>query len=200
MKDNIRRVIEGATEWELQWGHSYYDRQRGRLFAIARQSGLIPSHVVGAFAALSPNNSEKNTYIALDAAIRTLKSGRLAPRFCGFPANREKALLILGGSRPEDVLSGPKITAFYHNTMDPDDETYITIDGHMLNMCRAEVKPLTKTRKFSSALYATAADAIRGVAAEYEMKGPRFQAILWITWKRMHRILWSPQLTFDWYW
>jgi hypothetical protein len=97
-----------------------------------------------------------------------------------------------------DVLCGQKVVSFFYNTLDPDDSTHVTIDGHMYNAYNGRRVRLVQTRKLSPKLYKAIAEDIRSVAATFGVPAPRFQSVLWLVWKRTHRILWTPQLSFDW--
>jgi hypothetical protein len=189
-------VAEQATEWEWKQGISYYDRQWDRLMNVARAHKIDVGRVVAAFCILSPNNSEKVTYRALGDCI-AITQGETRT-VSAFGRNRVKALQVLKHGHVDTLLSGPKVTAFYHNTLDPDDDTWVTVDGHIYSAYVGERMRMTEARiRMRGKEYQEAADAIRECAGKYNLSAPRFQSTIWLVWKRIHRVLWSPQFRFE---
>jgi len=196
--ENIKRVYDAANHHERHFGFEYYDWQRGILANIANKNDLPVSGVVAAFCALTPNNSEKNTYIALMTCIAIVK-GKITFNRCtsAFPRNQRKAIMLLCGDPVHKFLSGLKVVSFYHNTMNPDSNKYVTVDGHMINLIKNEKIRLTFTRKLGPKIYQEYSNHIRAAAKEFGIPAPRLQSILWMTWKRLNKILWTPQHEFD---
>lgn len=196
--DNLLRLYDRADAEDRAEGRIYYPRQLERLERRAGPANLPLTAVAGAFAALSPNNAEKTNYIALDIAIRVV-SGEL-PESAGIPAypiNRTKALRILRGEEPGIVLKGNKVRSFYYNTIDPN-TSEVTIDGHMFNAWRDRVTVLhSRELNFGDGQYARIASDFRAAAFWVGLRAPEFQATLWLTWKRVNRILWNPQQSFE---
>lgn len=199
---NLLSVYERAQPWEREDGRVYYDRQRGRLEVRALVHSLTLSQVVAAFCALSPNNSEKITYRSLDTCLEIVRDPAAGDHKRSVPAygtNKEKALALLRGRAVESILSGPKVVAFYYNTMNPDDSGHVTVDGHMLGAWTGtRIRLKGPQAKFSLKEYHVIADGVRVAAARVDLAAPRFQSILWLTWKRLHGILWTPQMRFRW--
>jgi hypothetical protein len=98
--ENLLGVFAQGTKSERQKGLLYYATQRDRVQKLGLKYGFTLEASAGAFAALSPNKRESDTYSDLDicmAHIRSELAGK--PRVCAYPRNREKALLILRGKR-----------------------------------------------------------------------------------------------------
>jgi hypothetical protein len=198
--DNLQILYERSLEYERTDGSLYYDNQRNRLRARAEGSGLTLGPVIAAFAALSPNNAEATNYRALDTCLDII-SGVLpeAAPVIAYPLNKVKALAILRGASIEDTLKGRKVYAFYRNTLDPEDEEFITIDGHMLGAWTGRRFTLRRDAEIKSSEYPVISNHFRSAASCYQLSAPKFQATLWLAWKRIHRILWTPpQLSFGW--
>jgi hypothetical protein len=195
--ENFRAVYEQSTEWECRSGFVYYEGQFKRCEIRALENDLPIKSVVGAFCALSPNNSEKNTYKSLDACIAFRLGRPTRLTVSAYQANFKKAMSILHGEDPLNVLGGSKVVSFYHNTMNPDDSKYVTIDGHMVSVYQGERLRMKRVAGISSKDYDVISNGLRVVAETLEIPAPRLQSILWITWKRMNRILWNPQLDFN---
>lgn len=204
---NFLRLFEQSQPWEVETGFHYYDRQREKIRYAGRDHTLSTGQLVGAFAALSPNSSESNNYQALRTCL-AIVSGELpeSARVIGYTPNKVKALKILRGGLPLDILGGRKVRAFFHNTMNPNDGDVLTIDGHMYNIWTNQRRRLKAERRpgrdkaetvphIGQKLYESISDELRASARHAGMKGPRFQAVLWITWKRVHNIVYSPVLS-----
>lgn len=156
--------------------------------------------VVAAFAALSPNTAESQNYRALENCLGVVY-GDLSPLtpIVGYPKNVEKAYRILRGADPEWVLGGLKVTAFYRCTLNPDDERNICIDGHMLGAWIGQRLVLRRNAQIKGKReYEAICTDMRALAADVEISAPRLQATLWLAWKRIHRILYSGQMKFNW--
>jgi hypothetical protein len=197
--DNLLRVFTQARPWELIDGQQYYDRQRMKLERRADGAALPLTAVVAAFCALSPNNSEKSTYRALDTCLGIV-DGRFPEhtKVISYTPNRTKALALLRGAPIKDTLRGRKVTAFYHNTLDSRDNRWVTVDGHMLGAWCAQRLVLRREALVKASEYPIISDHFRSAAECYKLPAPQFQATLWLVWKRINRILWNGQMCFSW--
>ncbi len=196
-KEGLLNVYQQATDWEKRQGNSYYDRQRGRILTTTRNYPL--DHSVGAFCALSPNNSEKITY--RDLIVCSKIADGLIPegtKTGAYPVNKAKALRILRGEHPLEVLGGRKVLAFYHNTLNPLNSEHVTIDGHIFSVWKGTRYRVLQVPHIGIRLYAEIAADIRVAADQSGVSAPQFQATIWLTWKRLHRVLYNPQLDFCW--
>ncbi len=185
---------------DLEEGSIYYARQRERLARRAHSACLPEESVIGAFVALSPNQNEKTNYNALDLCIK-IHLGQLPQdaRVSAYPLNRAKALRILSGENPRDILGGKKVRAFYFNTLDPEKSTEVTVDGHMKNawLNRPGVTLKDRRSNINDTQYERIAQDFREAAFVTCTKSTDFQATVWLTWKRINRILWDPQISFE---
>ncbi len=194
---NLLRVYYQSDQYERDTGYRYYEQQRWRLLNIADQFGFSHSTVIGAFAVLSPSSAEAGNYRALVTCCRIAR-GEVPEhtKVISYSANKAKAITILRSGYVFPTLSGPKVTAFYYSTLDPDYSNNVCIDGHMVNAWTGTPRPLAlaiPTRKD----YKFLQSELNSAAGRVFMPGPRFQAIIWLAWKRINRIVWSPQLTFE---
>lgn len=194
--DNLIQLYNLTRGWERAEGALYYGKQKHRLQQRADVSSLPLESVVAAFCALSPNNAEATNYRALDTCIG-ITTGKLSPdsRVIAYTPNKVKALTILRGAPVLDVLHGRKVTAFYHNTMNPDDSSHITVDGHMLGAwCGKRFALRREACIRGDKEYDQISKDFKEGAECFRVAAPKFQATLWLAWKRIHRILYSPQL------
>lgn len=196
--DNLIGLYNETRPWERKEGYQYYDLQRGRLSKRAEANNLELERVIAAFAVLSPNNAESTNYRALDTCIEICK-GRLPydARVIAYPLNKVKALNILFGEPIMDNLKGQKVTSFYWNTLDPDNNEIVTVDGHMYGAWINRRLVLRREAEIKSKDYKLACRDFQEAAARFQISTPRFQATLWLAWKRKHKILYQPQLNLE---
>lgn len=197
-ESNLRKLWAMSTDGERYDGATYYDNQRSRLLERAHHYRLPETAVIAAFAALSPNNSEKITYLALDICLG-IHNGQYDPHYKvpAYGPNRIKALALLRGGPVLQILKGQKVTSFYFNTLDPNGN-HVTVDGHMLGAWMGRRVLLKRFSEIRKAEYSIISDHFRSAANWASLSVPKFQATLWLTWKRVNRILHSPQYQFEW--
>lgn len=201
--NNLWKVWEQATPMERELGSEYYHGQHNRLRAIAGNYGIPHHNVIGAFAALSPNNDEDGNYRDLYAVI-TASLERMEPEeynVSTYGPNKLKAhRIISGGEHPWDVLGGRKVMNFYRNTLDPRDPQPVTVDGHMVSCWHGSRLLLRRASKAGMSAvindkeYEHIAGDVRKVAKRAGIVSCQMQATLWLAWKRIHRIRFDPQL------
>jgi hypothetical protein len=198
---NIFDVYMESTDWERDRGLMYYDWQKDKILKWTRDIRLPIENKIAAFCVLSPNNSEKTTYKDLSRCVKIVR-GILPPntKLAAYPANREKALRVLRGENPLHVVGGKKVTAFYFNTLDPNDESHITVDGHLFGIWKGTYHRMRDVPYLTPTLYNRISDDLREVARIIGIPAPRLQSIVWITWKRKHRVLANQQFQLEFNW
>jgi len=214
--DNLLFLYAQANRFEVTDGYVYYDRLqenmrvRSNIFTSDPDSAYW-QHVAGAFAALSPNSSESGNYHALDTCLGMVTGNLPAGSpVRAYPNNRIKAMRILLGEHPTGVIGGLKVTSFYNSIVEPDGE-HVTVDGHMLGAWCGRRFALNgrnsrrmnpgaryeEARILGKSEYAQIEDDFRAAARSVDITVPRFQSTVWLVWKRLHRILYEPQLPLD---
>lgn len=192
---NLINIYSSLYSWEQKCGLEYYHIQRDRIRQTLRASGCRTTleAAVAAFAVLSPNNHEITNHIALDKCLR-ISSGELhkSTRVPAYGKNKTKALTILerdylhlGELDPSQFVLGQKVFAFYHNTLHPNDDTYLTVDGHMHSVWIGRRLMLKREAEVSKEKYKTISNDIRLCAQILGVLATGFQAGLWIGWRRM---------------
>lgn len=214
--NNILSVYERSTEYERSHGKIYYRTTHDRILShIAGYGTHISGYVItaeraiGAFCALSPNNDESGNYRDL---VTVIAASHKRMQFEDFSVstwapNKLKAWRILRyGESPLKVLGGDKVRSFYRNILNPLDPVPVTIDGHCYNIYRGERRPLVSRRKTQTGevkispavdeglTYKEVARAYRSAAMSLEILPNQLQATVWHTWKRIHNILYNPQI------
>ena len=118
---------------------------------------------------------------------------RLTNMFPGLKGNGDKAYRILiDGEDPEDVVSGPKVTAFWRTIVDPSDPRAVVVDRHALDVAKGHVlddrqRGIILGRKGAyeelSALYRRAAKQLTKETGAVWTPA-EVQAVTWTTWRR----------------
>lgn len=197
--NNLLNTWHQSTAMERKDGYHYYDIQRQRIEVVASEFGIPLERMVAAFCALSPNNAESTTYRGLRLVCEVLK-GTLPPntKIPSYGRDSRRAMELLQGAKPERTL-GIKTYAFYLNTIYPDASIYTTIDGHMYGCWRGEYTKM-RDAKLTNRVYQTISHGVIEAARtisydpnQMVISAPRFQSVLWITWKRLNNVLDKPQ-------
>jgi hypothetical protein len=189
---NILAVFFTANAAELQHGSHWYADTLAACETIAQAYGLPVSTVAGVVAALSPNNKWQRNIIDADNICRLYTSGGYDDaaqcRVSTFNSNKTKALQILSGELPLDVLGGLKVRAFYSCLLGDD---AVCIDGHAFAIWKGERIPTTKTPKISPKLYTSIVADYRNAATTINAvlgtsyTAAQVQAITWSVWHRI---------------
>ena len=188
---SILAVFFQASLAERQEGLDWYSRAD----AIARELsdrylGGNYYAAAGVIAALSPNNRWERNIIDAEALIKayTLGGDYDALKVCTFHKNKAKAIAILAGESPLDVLSGLKVRAFYECIIGHDS---VCVDGHAYAIWLGQRVPTSKTPKISEKLYNQIASDYRLAARQInEITGCFYapcqvQAITWVVWRNL---------------
>jgi len=190
---NILKTYRIATVSDVADGVEWYDRAKRMAAWIAKETGIPETTVIGAMAALSPNNRwERNCKDALTMCQAWINGDTTDDfKVSCYNTMKQKAWSILEDdlTTDDDILTrlnGQKIRSFYSNIHGLDE---VTIDGHALNIARGKREGLTsdktnmgkKQYRELQAAYVTAAKRVK-------VKPHELQAITWTTWKRIHNI------------
>ena len=191
---NILAVFFTATDTEILYGSRWYADALSVCSTVAQATGLPVSTVAGVTAALSPNNRWQRNQADAAALCRAFSAGTLADaaavKVGTFNSNKEKALRILAGEPPLDVLGGLKVRAFYSCILGDD---AVCVDGHAYAIWIGSYVPTTKTPKLSPKLYASISAAYRQAAVtingilDTSYSAAQIQAITWSVWQRIRR-------------
>lgn len=175
----IHRLIqtfESASPEQVKAGRTWYPKARVRAKRMARKHGYTPTVTAGVIAVLSPNcrweRNIKDAETVLDAVNRGIRPSRTV--VTAYNRNKAKAFKVARGR--VELISGPKVTAFWHALSGDDDS--IVIDSHAINAYLGQKASGKKTpslplvREVTSA-YLTAAACVGESPCT-------FQAAVWI--------------------
>lgn len=187
--DNILRVWDQADPVDFTEGMLAYHRYRQTLDRIAQHYHVQLSAIVGMFCSLSPNTAYMTN---LRAVVSVLNGYRGA----GYGACRDRAIRCMRGEQFLDFTRGLKTRNFYQNIMDPDDPEPVTIDGHAYSVYDGQYHTMRSQvlrRKFP---YHTVADTYRecAIIVGGGLLPNQLQSVTWFTWKRIHQVIFEPQL------
>lgn len=191
---HILAVFFAANSAERLNGAQWYADALAFCTDVAQTTGLSISTIAGVVAALSPNNKWARNQQDAEQICRAFSAGTIddaaAIKAATFHANKRKALQILAGDQPLDVLGGLKVRAFYNCILG---NPAVCIDGHAYAIYMGQCVPTTKTPTISAKLYASiseayqqAADTINTVTGE-SYSAAQIQAITWTVWQRIRR-------------
>ena len=158
------RAADPATR---RAGRSWYAEAEREAVELSREAapGVGPVACAGILAALSPRAQWSVNVRWAWAAIRGEAIG-------GLPGNRAKAAAIATGTRPDHVLRGPKVRAFWRAIAG--DPTAAVVDVWMARAMGLGDAPLTPKR------YAEAEAALREAARRVRVPVRDFQATVWL--------------------
>jgi hypothetical protein len=162
----VRWFHKGTT------GHSWYANARKECGRLAVAYGVSPRAAAGVVAALSPRMRWSVNLRQASRVLAAHASGEVAPPHVGIRAFVAKAWRIAKGERPLDVLSGPKVRAFYRNLCG--DLSHVTVD-----VWAARALGWNGDKGMTDAQYARASEAYRRAAASVGVPPAVFQAVVW---------------------
>lgn len=126
MVRRIKRAWRFACPDQERRGREWYSEARSLADEIAGSAKITPAAAAAIIAALSPMVSwEENARNARDLA-----EDPEGATVSSFRRNREKAVAILGGEDPDEILGGKKVRAFWKCIHDPSDPEAVCVDRH----------------------------------------------------------------------
>ena len=182
-----------AKDLETVTGSQWYENAKKASLIIADRHNVELESVAGVVAALSPNNRWERNLVDADSLIQAYITGGIAlaneTKVGTYNTNKRKALNILEGGKPLDILGGLKVRAFYNCIMGSQDD--VCVDGHAYALWKGEKIPTTTTPRITPRVYAAiAADYKRAAIAinsilSAEYTPAQIQAITWTVWRRL---------------
>lgn len=186
---NILAVYLDAPGGTQEAGRHWYRLERARCAGYAKRRGLTLAAVAGAAAAISPG-------MHWDYVLAHVEALRVNPRASVPTYSREftrRAVACLRGGDPREVLSGPKVRAFYFLLAGEDCDA-VVVDGHAWNVERGECavfrnRPgytVPAAQSITPRRYRLAAAAYREAAEVLGELPHAVQAATWLHWKAIH--------------
>lgn len=196
---NVRTAYYAARQYPslFQEGLQWYTAHNATAQNMAVRYRISEQITCGVLSALSPNVRWERCLIDADLLLSTkLSGGDLNQiKITQYQANREKAIRIVEGETPINVLGGNKTRSFFTNLYDPTDPDEVTIDGHAVCIALNQRKPLKGIGTLSDQQYELFQDAYRDAALEIRKDSLDFdplpcqvQAVCWTYWRALHNI------------
>ncbi len=186
IRKNLLDVYGAATHTDIRGGLDWYAEANQDCERVALQYGVTLEVVVGVVAAISPGLSwELNIKQAEQLVTAYVNQDELPMVGVYGKMNRDKAVRILGGTNPLEVLpkTAPKTRSFYQNILEPHAENTVTVDRHA--KCAAYGAANSKNSIVRTYEYEFLSEQYKRVARELGMLPHQFQAIVWVTWRKL---------------
>jgi hypothetical protein len=180
---NVVETFRAATADDLAQGLEWYGRAREIADGLATGTELTTEQCAGVIAALSPMVSWRSNIVNARRLIARYLADEGEPTAgYGLKRNVAKAWRILQGcAEPLDVLSGPKVRAFYSNIIgDPDAVTVDRWAARLAPNDPADVGTVTARE------YREISAAFVDAAARLDVTPRDLQAATWVYFRRVH--------------
>lgn len=177
--DNVLDMYRRATpEWRAE-GMAWYDDAHNLACSLIPKD---PRRAAGVIAALSPMTGWSTNQAWAKESCRTgVAVGNTLP-------NRAKAQLILDGADPADILTSPKVGAFFRSIADPTDiNVSPVIDRHAFSIAVGEWTHADTASRFlgRKGVYEEFASVYRQAAFWCEIGAAQMQAVTWVTFRHL---------------
>ena len=146
---NITRTFRLTSDQDRSSGRAWY----ARAHALAEE--LDPENPVrgaAVIAVLSPmvqwERNQELARMAYQWHAQGLSRTEFWERWPFLRANGVKAYRILSGEPPEQVVSGPKVTSFWHTIANPDDLDTVVVDRHAFSVAAGRTVDDTTRQRF----------------------------------------------------
>lgn len=189
--NNLEKIFNQALPVEIENGKKWYPDAKDTLNSLAIKYNLSPEIVIAVCSALSPrcvwNQNIQDTERVLIWFTTKYKSiNRNFPKVTTYSQNLRKAIGILKTNNT-DVFISRKTYNFFNNIFNPDSPDYVTIDGHSINAYYNRLG-VVENKHFTPKYYDKIAKVYKKIAKKYSLLPCQFQAIIWLTFKRIHNI------------
>ena len=179
VRNLIRMYADTSTEFDRVTGAQWYPLAHRTVLEWADTYGFSIATTACVIAAVSPQVPwERNLIIADDILANR------APSISALRSNVRKAEHVRD-NRLSNLLAtfplGPKVNHFAVNLAG--DYSKVTVDAHAL---QAALNDVLSVRTLRWSAYAVVASAYETAAHRLHLDPAILQAIIWVTWKRLH--------------
>jgi hypothetical protein len=180
IESNIEEVFIQSTSSDLREARVWY-RNAGIYAKDMSTEFNIP--YIKCCALISVLSPQKEWWQNIQLTRSFLRSKGIYCRHLTNQVKKAKTIYSYEGHFREidEFIGGRKTTNFFHNIHSPTSPNWITIDGHMLQLMtgKMEIKAVTNKQ------YDFLANILKNKAKEHNFVPSEFQALLWLTWKRI---------------
>jgi hypothetical protein len=189
---NLLACYYRANTVDIHEGLNWYSNAHLLAIKFADEYNLSIQQSCGVIAALSPgtrwevNIRDAETLIS-EYHLKGLRGRKLSTVGVYGRKNTIKAINILDGIEPLDVLGGNKVRSFYANILNPNDSSHVTVDRHA-KCCALGLKSEQNSLVRNSE-YEYLSEHFRRASRKVNLNVCDFQAICWVTWRRLNGVL-----------
>lgn len=204
--DNLFWCWEQAIEPDKSEALMSYFRYNALIRSIAERYDETIEIAAAIFSALSPNNDYHGNLRDLETVLVAERSKLPFNQWtvATYGQNKLKAWKLASREiHPHESFTALKTLNFWRNITHPSDPVPVTIDGHMFWCWKGVAGGVKGDRKSNTVklpgakvtpkVYHEIAGEVRGLARALGLIPNQLQAVLWITWKRLHRRKYDEQ-------
>ncbi len=188
---NLEKMFQQADAIDMEEGLLAYQRYHAVMCQMSRAYSIELEKVIAVFVSLSPNNDYVGNLRSTVSILAGISHGIEEEKITISTYKHCRKRAFQYGTGQGDFLKetkGPKITNFYHNLLDPTDNRYVTIDGHMSAIWQDKNLTMKEAIVRNNREYNEIADAVKKLAFREMMLPNQLQAVLWFTRKRVCNI------------
>lgn len=147
----------------------------------------------GMIAALSPQNKWDTNKLDAANLLEAYQNGQdvYEVKVSTFNLNKAKAIFIMFGDNPLDVIKGNKTRSFYRNILNPRDSNFVTVDRHAVSIALGErvtnpndISYYVRTDK----RYLQMVKYYKLAAKELNLLPCQVQSVSWVNYRNLHNI------------
>jgi hypothetical protein len=185
---NIEKYYLKAIPIEIESGKNWYSNSKDKICKIADKYNIRHEIAIAVCSALSPRCIWESNIKDMESLLSWYsdKKKKNYPKVTTYNSNKMKAISILENENT-NVFNTAKTFNFFQNLLNPDNPDYVTIDGHGINIYYGKTG-MVKNKHFTDKYYYRIAKAYKKVAKKYNLLPNQLQAIVWLSFKRIHNI------------
>lgn len=177
---NLEEVFLQSTSFDFKEAKLWYPAARNYAMDFSQEFSVPFIKCCALISVLSP---QKEWLQNLELTRQFLKNGGRRTKHTLTQVRKARQIYNFIGDNKglDDIIGGRKTTNFFHNIYSPNDNQWITLDFHMIQVLtgKLEEKDLTVNQ------YDFAASVLKKQAKVYNLASSEYQSILWLTWKRI---------------
>jgi hypothetical protein len=188
---NLEHMFLRADGYDMREGLLAYQRYHDVMANLSTKYEVKLPAVIAAFCALSPNNDYEGN---LRSVVTLLHGWRHDWKLDEVQVSTYRHCLyrawsyVAGDRSFLDDAKGLKIRNFYHNILAPEDNRFVTIDGHMVAIYRGLNLTMKDAICKGVREYGEIALACKAIAFKHFIRPNQFQAVCWFVRKRIYHI------------
>lgn len=193
--ERLRLAYNQADKTDREEGMVAYTRYHDVMQSLADKYGSTLYRTIAVFVSLSPNSTYHHNLRSAASVLKAVQDGVPCDdvTVATYKHCRNRAYVYATGEQDFFAKTrGPQITNFFHNIMDPTDNRWVTIDGHMSALWQGEVLTMREAL-VSLRTYRQIAGDVKALAFSEYILPQQMQAILWFVRKRLLNIGFDAQ-------